>query len=104
MRAVSVTMVKFETDPDSWRVNLPTYNMVEADYANGRAIVTVPDADFPATSLTEGGEGFAPIGEFNVLTSQSPEELAAWKNVLNRRYRWPLSRLDVAVTEWLAGS
>jgi hypothetical protein len=100
MRGLCVTLDQFEDEPPAWRVNLPSYIIIEENYPDGKAIIEVPDADFPVTSIAEGQPGFEQIGERFVLTQQTELEKSAWLAKLNRRYRWPLARMVVSVVPW----
>lgn len=97
MRRIRAELVQSVTPPFAWRVRLPTYTMIRADYANGRAVVEIPDDDFPDTDDVPGGPGYVDDDGVPMLVRLSALRRAAWHARLRQRYRSALAPMDASI-------
>lgn len=83
---VRIRMIGAGTTDDPFRVNLPVYNMIDADYATGLATVDIPEKYGPPIAPVPGSEAAPIIGKVPTIVRLSPGELEAWQEKLSKQY------------------
>ena len=81
-----VRLIGSGTDADPFRVNLPTYQMIDVDYAAQLATVEVPEADLPDGFAEWPGKRVARRGRHQVVTRMPKELRQLSEEHLRRRY------------------
>lgn len=74
------------TDGDDYRVDLPTYNMFEVNYADLWAVVAVGSRQTPPSLPPVGDPLYPLIGTAYVLIGLSQSQLTAWWAKLATQY------------------
>lgn len=87
MPRIRVPLIGAGTPADPFRASLPTYNLIDINYARGVALVEIPDDDLPdddALKAQLGGVSDIAAADRAPLT---PAARRAWHDHLDARYR-----------------
>lgn len=82
---------------DEYRVNLPTYRMLEVDYGQGFAIVEIPDTDHPFGNDAPNGKREMDPKHGPIQTSLTTAALNALHQHLDERYQEHKGKFRVEV-------